>query len=62
MELKDIYISHIKKQTGLSQREIEQLIAKKQQDLKEISKLNLLYVICKEHAINVKNIYDSFQI
>jgi hypothetical protein len=62
MELKDIYISNIKKQTGLSQREIEQLIAKKRQDLKELSKLNLLYIICKELAINVKNIYDSFQI
>ncbi|MEJ2295195.1 MAG: hypothetical protein P8Y23_10550 [Candidatus Lokiarchaeota archaeon] len=62
MQLKDIFINNIKKQTGLSQREIEQLIAKKQQDLKEISKVNVLYVICKEFAINVKNIFDSFQV
>jgi hypothetical protein len=62
MDLKDIYISHIKKETGLSPREIEHLIAKKQQDLKELSKLNVLYVICKEYAVDVKNIYESFQI
>jgi len=62
MELKDVYIINISKQTGLSRREIEHLIAKKQQDLKEFSKLNVLYIICKEFAINVKNIYDSFQI
>jgi hypothetical protein len=62
MQLKDIFISNIKEQTGLSQREIEKLIAKKQQDLKEISKVNVLYVICKEFAINVKNIFDSFQV
>jgi hypothetical protein len=62
MQLKDVFISNIKEQTGLSQREIEQLIAKKQQDLKEISKVNVLYVICKEFAINVKNIFESFQI
>jgi hypothetical protein len=62
MQLKDVFISNIKEQTGLSQREIEQLIAKKQQDLKEISKVNVLYVICKEFAINVKNIFDAFQV
>lgn len=62
MDLKDNYIINIIKQTGLSRREIERLIAKKQQDLKEISKLNVLYVICKEFAIDVKNIYESFQI
>ncbi|MGB5910169.1 MAG: hypothetical protein WBH31_03130 [Promethearchaeia archaeon] len=53
---------NIVKQTGLSRREIEHLIAKKQRDLKEISKLNVLYVICKEFAIDVKSIYESFQI
>jgi len=62
MDLKDYYIINIIKQTGLSRREIEHLIAKKQQDLKEISKLNVLYTICKEFAIDVKNIYESFQI
>ncbi|MFW9946380.1 MAG: hypothetical protein ACFFBZ_02385 [Promethearchaeota archaeon] len=62
MDLKDNYIINISKQTGLSRREIEHLIAKKQQDLKEISKLNVLYVICKEFAIDVKGIYESFQI
>ena len=62
MQLKDVFISNIKEQTGLSQREIERIIAKKQQDLKEISKVNVLYVICKEFAINVKNIFESFQI
>jgi len=62
MDLKDNYIINIIKHTGLSRREIEHLIAKKQQDLNEISKLNVLYVICKEYAIDVKSIHDSFQI
>jgi hypothetical protein len=62
MDLKNNYIINIIKQTGLSRREIEHLIAKKQQDLKEISKLKVLYVICKEFAIDVKRIYESFQI
>ncbi len=62
MDLKDNYIANIIKQTGLSRREIEHLIAKKQKELKEISKLNTLYVICKEFAIDVKSIYESFQI
>ena len=61
MNLKDNYINVIE-QTGLSRREIEHLIAKKQQDIKEMSKLNALYAICKELAIDVKKIYESFQI
>ncbi|MFX1496853.1 MAG: hypothetical protein ACFFBH_04960 [Promethearchaeota archaeon] len=62
MELKDQYINNITKHTGLSQREIEFLIAKKKEELAEISKINVLYVICKELAVDVKSIYDSYQI
>ena len=62
MELNELYITNIIKQTGFSRREIEHLIEKKQRDLGELSKVNVLYAISKEFSINVKNIYDSFQI
>lgn len=62
MELMELYISNLIKETGFSRREIERLIEKKQRDLKELSKVNVLYAISKEFSINVKNIYDSFQI
>ncbi|MFW9770591.1 MAG: hypothetical protein ACFFFB_07135 [Candidatus Heimdallarchaeota archaeon] len=62
MELKDQYIKNISKQTGLSRKEIEILVVKKKEELNEISKRNALYMICKELAVDVKSIYDSFQI
>ncbi|TFG23236.1 MAG: hypothetical protein EU533_03380 [Promethearchaeota archaeon] len=62
MELNELYITNIIKKTGFSRREIERLVEKKQNDLKEYSKMNVLYAISKEYSINVKNIYDSFQI
>lgn len=62
MELKDQYINNIRKHTGLSQRQIELLIDKKKKELAEISKVNVLYAICKELAVDVKSIYDSYQI
>ena len=62
MELRDLYINNIIKKTGLSRGDIDRLVAKKQQDLRELSKLNVLYAICKEFSINVKLINESFQI
>ena len=62
MELKELYMTNIIKKTGLSRREIEHLLAKKQQDLREFSKQQVLYAMCKEFSINVKLIYESLQI
>ena len=62
MELKELYIANIIKKTGLSRREIEHLLAKKQNDLREFSKQQVLYAMCKEFSINVKLIHESFQI
>ena len=62
MELKELYIDNIIKKTGISRGELENLVSKKQQDLKEFSKLNVLYTICKEFSINVKPIYESLEI
>ena len=62
MELRELYIDNLIKKTGLSRREIEYLVAKKQHDLKEFSKQQVLYAMCKEYSINVKLIHKSFQI
>lgn len=62
MELNELYITNLIEKTGFSRREIERLIEKKQRDLNELSKVNVLYAISKEFSIDVKNIYDSFQI
>ena len=62
MELKEKYIINIIKQTGLSRKELEQMIAKKQEQQVGISKLRALYSICKEYTINIKEIHDSLQI
>ena len=62
MELRDLYINNIIKKTGLSRGELENLVSNKQRDLKEFSKLNVLYTICKEFSINVKTIYEVLEI
>ena len=62
MELKELYIDNIIKKTGISRGEIEHLLVKKQQDLREFSKQQVLYAMCKEFSISVKLIHDSFQI
>ena len=62
MELRELYFDNIIKKTGLSRRELEHLVYKKQQDLREFSKQQVLYAMCKEFSINVKLIYESLQI
>jgi hypothetical protein len=62
MELTELYFNNIIKKTGLSRGELENLVSKKRRDLKEFSKLNVLYAICKEFSINVKTIYESLEI
>ena len=62
MELRELYIDNIIKKTGLSRGELENLIVRRQQDLREFSKQQVLYAMCKEFSINVKLIHESFEI
>lgn len=44
-------------QTGLSRHDIEQLIAEKQKEIQGISKADALFLICKEFAIDLKEMF-----